>query len=231
MASSTWAFSEPVYFHWATKRFFERAVIAFMVTIESGMVTTVINASNGEIVIIMISTPNDRERRREQHAERLLQALGDVVDVVGDPAQQVASRLAVDVHERQPVELVLDVAAEPVHRPLHHSGEHAVLEQRQHPGHGVDREHLEEDEAECAEIDRAVADQAVDDDVGGVAEDPGPDHRERDAGHREHEHGDDAGPFRSQPGEQAPDRLAEVLRPLDRHAHAEAAARAPLGDR
>ena len=50
---------------------------------------------------IMISDADQREHRREHLAQRLLQALRDVVDVVGDPAQQVAARLAVDVAERQ----------------------------------------------------------------------------------------------------------------------------------
>ena len=36
--------------------------------------------------------------------------LRDVVDVVGDPAEQLAARLAVEVAQRQPVELVLDLA-------------------------------------------------------------------------------------------------------------------------
>ena len=44
---------------------------------------------------------DEQQDRREHLAQRLLQALGDVVDVVGDPAQQVAALLLVDVAERQ----------------------------------------------------------------------------------------------------------------------------------
>ena len=44
---------------------------------------------------------DEQQHRREHLAQRLLQALRDVVDVVGDPAQQVAARLLVDVAERQ----------------------------------------------------------------------------------------------------------------------------------
>ena len=66
--------------------------------------------------------------RGEQLAQRLLEALGDVVDVVGDPAEQVAAGLAVDVAERQAVELVLDVGAQPVHRALHDAGEQVRLQ-------------------------------------------------------------------------------------------------------
>ena len=91
----------------------------FIVKIDSGIVTSATSESSGEIVIIMISDADERERRREQLAQRLLEALGEVVDVVRDPAQHVAARLAVDVPQRHPVELVLDVGAQAEHRPLH----------------------------------------------------------------------------------------------------------------
>ena len=90
---------------------------------DSGTVVSATSASSGEIVNIIIATPMSSEHRREHLAQRLLQALGEVVDVVGDPAQQVAARLAVDVAERQAVELVLDLGAQPVHRALHDAGE------------------------------------------------------------------------------------------------------------
>ena len=51
-------------------------------------------ASSGEIVNIMIGDADEQQHRREHLAQRLLQALGDVVDVVGDPAQQVAAGAA-----------------------------------------------------------------------------------------------------------------------------------------
>ena len=76
---------------------------------ETGTVVSATTASSGEIVNIMIATPIEQQHRREHLAQRLLQALRDVVDVVGDPAQQVAARLLVDVAERQRVDLVLDV--------------------------------------------------------------------------------------------------------------------------
>ena len=60
----------------------------------------------------MIAGPMSRSTGREQLAQRLLQALREVVDVVRDAAQQVAARLLVDVAERQHVDLVLDVGAQ-----------------------------------------------------------------------------------------------------------------------
>ena len=65
----------------------------------------------------------------------------------------------------------------------------------------------------------------VDDDVGGVAEDAGPDDGQRDADDREHQHRGDAQPLGCEAVQEAPDRALEVLRLLDRHADAEAGAR------
>ena len=53
---------------------------------------------------------DDRQERRDELGQALLERLADVVDVVGDAAQQVAARVAVEVAERQPAELVVDVA-------------------------------------------------------------------------------------------------------------------------
>ena len=47
----------PVWRHWSTNRVFDRFVIARMVKIEIGIVTSTTIASSGEIVIIMIATP------------------------------------------------------------------------------------------------------------------------------------------------------------------------------
>ena len=65
--------------------------------------TSAINASSQEMMNIMTSTPTMREQRGEHLAQRLLQRLGDVVDVVRDAAEGVRPRLAVEVAERQPV--------------------------------------------------------------------------------------------------------------------------------
>ena len=127
-ASSTCALSEPVWRHCATKRVFDRLVMAFIVNIDTGIVTSATSDRSGEIVIIMISTPTSVSDRREQLAQRLLQALREVVDVVGDPAQHVAARLAVDVAQRHPAELVLDVRTQPEHRALHDPGEQVRLQ-------------------------------------------------------------------------------------------------------
>ena len=71
----------------------------------------------------MIRDADEQQHRREHLAQRLLQALRDVVDVVGDAAQQVAALLLVDVAERQRVDLVLDRRPQPEHQPLHDAGE------------------------------------------------------------------------------------------------------------
>ncbi len=76
-----------------------------------------------------------------------------VVDVVGDPAEQVAAGLAVDVAERQMVELALDRLAQREHRALHHTGEHVGLRVRQDPRRQVDRRDDEQLAVQCSEVD------------------------------------------------------------------------------
>ena len=75
----------------------------------SGTVTSAISASSGEITNIITSTPTTVSSDDDQLAQRLLQALRDVVDVVRDPAEQLAARHLVEVGQRQPVDLRLDV--------------------------------------------------------------------------------------------------------------------------
>ena len=62
--------------------------------------------------IIITLVPMQHEHARHQLADRLLQALREVVDVVRHAAQQVTARRTIDVTEREPVELVLDVGTE-----------------------------------------------------------------------------------------------------------------------
>ena len=56
-ASSTWALSAPVWPHWATKRVFDRAAMARIVSTEMGIDTMATSDSSGEIQIIMATTP------------------------------------------------------------------------------------------------------------------------------------------------------------------------------
>ena len=74
---------------------------------------------------------DDGEHALQQLAERLLHALRDVVDVVGDAAEQVAAGLTVEVRQRHRVQLRLHVGAQAVHRALHHAGQHVRLQVRQ----------------------------------------------------------------------------------------------------
>ena len=119
--------------------------------IEIGMVTSATNANVGDVEHHP-HYEDHRQQRCEQLAHRLLERLGHVVDVVGHPAEQLAA-LAVEVAERQPVELVLDVRTHPVDRPLDNIVEHVPLEEPEHGGAGVQGEHHQQDLAESVEVD------------------------------------------------------------------------------
>jgi hypothetical protein len=212
---------------------------------------------------------DDREQRRDpdqrdQHADRreqaaedlaqaLLQAHRDVVDVVGDPAQDLAVRLAVEVRQRQPGELGLHIAAHPAHRALHQVAEHVALqprEQRRAEEHQDGEPHQQRERVEVDALPRHDAqlvehrgglgrcEQAIElgpglhaipatvQQRGRVAEELRPDQRERHARHRERQHADQAGALGRELTEQPARRLLEVLGLLRRHrAEVERAAR------
>ena len=94
-----------------------------------------------------------REQRREQLGQRLLQGLGDVVDVVGDPAQQLTARRAVEVGQRQSVDLALHLVAHPVDGPLHRRVQQVALPPQQQGADHVEPQRDQQDLAEQAEVD------------------------------------------------------------------------------
>ena len=95
--------------------------------------TSAIRASSGEIQNIMPEHADDGQQRGDELAQRLLQRLGDVVDVVGDPAEHLAARLPVEVAQRQPGQLRLDLLAQPEDRPLHDGRREPALQARRTP--------------------------------------------------------------------------------------------------
>ena len=105
--------------------------MVFISHTEVGTVTSAIDASSGEIVNIITVTPTSVSSDVTIWLVVCCRLCGEVVDVVGDPAEQVAALLPVDVGERQPVELALDRLAQLEHRSLHHAGEQVRLAVRE----------------------------------------------------------------------------------------------------
>ena len=75
------------------KRGRDRAMMNRMISMETGMVTRATTASSGEMTSIITTVADQHEDVGQHLADGLLEALGQVVDVVGDPAQQIASRV------------------------------------------------------------------------------------------------------------------------------------------
>ena len=147
---------------------------------------------------------DDGHQRGQQLAHRLLQGGADVVDVVGDSTEQLTARRPVEVAERQPVDLRLDVLAQLAHGVLHDGVEDEALEPAEDRCPGVDRQHQQQHVADRTEVDALaghdvlalhgggplrlgrprrdlLADEAVEHQVRGVAEDPGSDRHQPDA--------------------------------------------------
>ncbi len=110
-------------------------------------------ARSGLIQNIMTSTPITVKKARDELGQALLERLGDVVDVVGDPAQDVAARLAVEVGEREAAELHVDAPAEAVDGPLGDAGHDVGLGPAEDRARDVDPDRDEEDGAQRAEVD------------------------------------------------------------------------------
>ena len=115
---------------------------------------------------------DQQQHRREHLVHRLLEALGDVVEVVGDPAEQVAPLLVVDVAQRQGVDLVLGHRAQPEHQPLHHAGDEVRGAEAEHAGAGVHAERPGRAGWCSSGMSIAPLRDARDDDVGAAAEHP-----------------------------------------------------------
>ena len=71
---------------------------------------------------------DDGEQRRDDLREALLERVGDVVDVVGHAREDVAARVAVEVAQRQPRELLVDLVAQAVDDALRHADGEVLLQ-------------------------------------------------------------------------------------------------------
>ena len=71
---------------------------------------------------------DDRQQRRDQLGQALLERLADVVDVVRDPAEDVAAGVRVEVAERQPAQLAIDLFAQAEDAPLGDAGHDVALD-------------------------------------------------------------------------------------------------------
>ena len=208
--------------HCAMNFFFERAVISFIVISDTGTVKIVISASNGEIEIIMMTTPmivSVDVSIMLSVCCRLCATLSMslVTRLRRSPRGWLSmydSGRRLSLSSTSLRRLLIERCTTPARMKL------CVYESRR--GTDVDEEGVEQHHVQLAEVDALRTLDAGDDDVGGVPEDPGSDHGQGDADHREHQHHGDAEPFRRHAMEQAPDHVVEVLRPLDRHPDAEA---------
>ncbi len=96
---------------------------------------------------------DDREQRGQELADRLLQRLADVVDVVGGARHQLAALRAVDERERQPVQRGLHVVAQAADHPLHDGGGEPALPPHEARRQDVQHDRARQHPAELREVD------------------------------------------------------------------------------
>ncbi len=229
-----WALSRPVLVHWATNSRCERRAIARVTNSDNGTVSNVITRQQRRDGHHHRQHGHHGQHRREQLADRHRQRRLDVVDVVGDPAQQLTALAAVEVGQRQPVHLVLDVGAQRDHGALHGDVEQPGLRPNQQRGNQIQGQRQRQGSGHRAEVHAAAghhvhpgqqvgegvvaagpgrgdglrlgdsggelpADDAVEQQVGGVAEDPRDDDPDRRAGDAQRDHRDAQPPLRRKP--------------------------------
>ena len=85
-----------------------------------------------------------------------MHALLDVVDVVRRPAEDLAAGQAVEVAQREAVQLVLDVAAQASNGAVDDAVEQPALGHRQDRRHDVQHEGEQQDVAQLVELDAAT---------------------------------------------------------------------------
>jgi len=193
---------------------------------------------------------DDREQRRDhhQHGERaghqhqrtehradgLLQAGRDVVDVVRDPAEQLTVRVDIEVRQRQPAQLGLDLGTQRAHHALDDAVQDPAGDPGRHRRGHVDPQDDHEQVAELREVDAgarlARPPRAVHDQVEDRAEHHRRSDREPGAHDREHEHHAEPAALRPQQADDAARRALEVLGLL-RWSTADRAERPTLGRR
>ena len=120
---------------------------------ERGTTTSEMTASNQLIQNIRASTPTSVKHRVDDLAERLVDGLLDVVEIVRDPAQDVAPCVPIEVLERQPGELQVHVSAEPIDHPLNDTGHQVVLQPQEERAEDVKRGDDENDLAHVGKVD------------------------------------------------------------------------------
>ena len=96
---------------------------------------------------------HDGEDRGQRPGQRLLEGVGDVVDVVGDAGEHLAALHLVEVGQRQAVDLGLHLLAQPVHGGHGDAVEQESLQPHEDRRGDVQHEHRGEDRAEATEVD------------------------------------------------------------------------------
>src|SRR5439155_10980549 len=148
---------------------------------------------------------------REHLPQRLLEALGQVVEVIGDSAQQVAARLLDDVTQWQDVELVLRHLAQAEHQSLYDTGNRVGRDDLEERRREVEQDRFHEHAVELPEVDALVGDHTFEDDVGAMAEDAWPEDIEEGAEDRGDEDDAEDEPLRPEEAAEPDHGGAEVL--------------------
>ena len=151
---------------------------------------------------------DQRQHRRQQLREVLLQRAADAVEIVDRAAHQLAARARVEELERQPIELRLDLLAQRVDGPLRDVGHQVLHQVLKRVADDIQDDQARQDAADAGEVDRrardarGLRDEALEDLRRGEAEDLRPEHAEHGADRAGDDHDRERRPVRPQVAEQ-----------------------------
>ena len=137
--------------------------------------------------------------------------MGDVVDVVGNSTEKVTARCAIDVPERQSIDLVFNGRTQSPHGSVNNPSKQEALE-ISHCGRAeIETDNDQKRSVQFREVDAGGCLNTADDDVGCVAEDLGADNRHHDADDGSTQHEDEAESFWPHPRNKSQGGVTEVF--------------------
>ena len=151
-----WALRRPVLVHWAANRRCERRAIARVASSDNGTVSQCDQRQQRRDRHHHRQHRHQRQQQGQHLADRHRQRRLQVVDVVGDSAQQLTALPCIEVGQRQAVHLVLDVGTQRDHGPLHRDVEQSDLHPNQQRGNQIQRQREAQRPGHRGEVDTAA---------------------------------------------------------------------------
>ena len=116
-----------------------------------------ISVISGEMLNIIISTPDHRRRRRNDRRNALVQSLSQRVYVIGDPGKHLAVGSALEILHRHAVDLLRDLFPQTIAYLLRDADHNPALHEAEQRTAKIQSQHEQQNLSDLTEVDRAAA--------------------------------------------------------------------------